>query len=73
MRLTPASLVVLAVKPAESGTGLVLRGKATGACRAVLQWLGQTVDLGSVRKGEIATWRVSRGRATRLNAVEERI
>jgi alpha-mannosidase len=73
MRLSPASLEVLAVKPAESGRGMVLRVKAKGACHAVLQWLGQEVGLGSVRRGEIATWRVSRGKALRINAVEERI
>ena len=73
MRLSPASLEVLAIKPAESGNGMVLRVKAKGACHAVLQWLGQAVELGAVHKGEIATWRVSRGKAVRINAVEERI
>jgi alpha-mannosidase len=72
MRLRPTSLELLALKPAASGEGIVLRVRANAACRAALTWLSRTIALGPVRKGEIATWRISRGNAARLNAVEER-
>jgi alpha-mannosidase len=70
--LRPAALELLALKPVEAGGGVVLRARAPRACRAAATWLGQTLDLGPVRAGEIATWRLRAGKATRLDAVEMR-
>jgi alpha-mannosidase len=73
MLLRPASLGLLALKPAEDGRGVVLRAQASAVCQGSLEWLGRRADLGKVRRGEIATWRIDpNGKASRLNAVEER-
>lgn len=58
--LSPPSLELLALKPAEDGNGLVLRVQETaGVTRAgTLTWLGQTISIGSVKANSLATWRL---------------
>jgi alpha-mannosidase len=60
--LWPESMRLLALKPAEDGDGVVLRVQNTGAdlTDAVLTWQGQTLPLGPVAAGHIATWRLVR-------------
>ena len=60
--LSPASLRMLAFKPAEDGSGdLVLRVQETAgrAAAASLGWLGQTFPLGRVGAHAIASWRIA--------------
>jgi alpha-mannosidase len=72
IELRPASLALLALKPAADDNGFVVRVQATAACKATLVWLGKRVELGRMTAGEIGTWRLSRtGRAKRVNLVEE--
>ena len=58
--VAPASLRVMAVKPAEDGNGVVLRVQETAgrAARASVVWNGRSVALGSVGAKAIATWRL---------------
>jgi alpha-mannosidase len=74
--LQPASLQLLALKRAEDGKGVILRVQETAghATPATLQWLGQKIDLGTVKGHSIATWRLlpqPRGcKATRTSIIE---
>ncbi len=72
LRIGPGA-ELLALKPAEDGKGLMLRLMGAATRRLSLTWLGEKMALGLIRKGEIATWRLARGKALRVNAVEEPI
>ena len=56
--LQPASLQLLALKRAETGRGFVLRvqGTQNKTVQAKLKWLGTSIDLGTVRSGQIVSW-----------------
>lgn len=62
MTLEPATVRLLALKPAEDGRGWVLRAQeATGRkTEAGLHWLGKRIKLGRLAPREIATWRILR-------------
>jgi alpha-mannosidase len=62
MALEPATVRLLALKPAEDGRGFVLRVQEAAGRKAVvgLRWLGQRIRLGPVGPREIATWRIRR-------------
>ncbi|NLF19074.1 MAG: glycoside hydrolase family 38 [Lentisphaerae bacterium] len=61
MALDPAGLQLLALKPAEDGHGWVLRVQETAGrtVEASLTWAGQTIALGTVPSGGIASWRLT--------------
>jgi len=63
--VSPATLTVLALKPAADGDGLVLRvQETTGTAQvATLTLFGAAVALGPVASGAMATWRVRRAGA----------
>jgi len=60
--LSPESVRLLALKPAEDGNGIVVRAQNTGntPVEATLTWQGQTIPLGPVNAARIATWRLTR-------------
>jgi alpha-mannosidase len=60
--LSPASLALQALKPADDGDGLVLRVLETSgaAVAANLELFGTRIDLGPVAAGAIASWRLRR-------------
>ena len=62
MALEPATVRLLALKPAEDGRGLVLRVQETAGktAAAVMRWQGKRIKLGSLAAREIASWRVRR-------------
>ncbi len=62
LELKPASLELLALKPAEDGKGWILRVRHTGkkAVRPRLKLLGKTVGLGPVQANRIAAYRISK-------------
>ncbi len=62
LELKPASLELLALKPAEDGNGWILRVRHTGkkAVRPQLKLLGTTVVLGPVQANRIAAYRISK-------------
>ena len=70
--IAPTSLQVLAVKPAEDGSGdIVLRVRETAGrpARATISWRGAPpISLGIVPANAIATWRISgiQGAAPRI-------
>lgn len=70
--LTPATLQLLALKPAEDRTGWIVRvQEITGvACEAALTWLGEPLTLGSVEPHEIASWKIGAGGVTRIGISE---
>ncbi|MFA5205453.1 MAG: glycoside hydrolase family 38 [Lentisphaeria bacterium] len=57
----PATLDLLALKPAEDGAGWVLRLQETAgrATAARLRWLGQELALGGIGPGAMASWRLT--------------
>ncbi len=59
--LAPDALQLLALKPAEDGTGWVLRVQETAgaATEASLTWLDQPLSLGRISPHEIATWKIT--------------
>lgn len=59
--LTPGTLQLQALKPAEDKNGWVLRVQETGgvAAEAALTWLGVPLALGRVEPREIASWRIT--------------
>ncbi len=61
--LQPEFLHLLALKAAEDGDGFILRVQAPAgrASNAVFAWLGETIPLGEVVGGRIATWRLTGG------------
>jgi len=60
--LTPASLALQAVKPADDGDGLVLRVLETSGTpvAAALRLFGTQLDLGPIAAGAIVSWRLRR-------------
>lgn len=62
--LRPASLQLLALMPAFDGDGLVVRVRETSgrAAKAVLDWLGAPLSLGTVPGNRIASFRLRKGR-----------
>jgi alpha-mannosidase len=60
--LSPATLTLHALKPAADGDGLVLRVQETSgqAHSARLTLFGAAVELGTVKPGALATWRLRR-------------
>jgi alpha-mannosidase len=77
--VTPDTLDLLALKPAEAGDGWILRLRETAGrtTTAQLRWLGHDLTLGEVAPSAMATWRLTPDaggwRATRVNAAEEAI
>jgi alpha-mannosidase len=63
--LTPDSLDLLAIKPAETGEGVVIRVQnRTGSLQsAVLNWDGQQITLGLLEDGRISSWLITRDTA----------
>lgn len=76
--LQPASLELLALKRAESGKGFVVRAQATAGktVQARLAWMGSSIELGSVRSGQIVSWHLEstkgRWKATVVDLAENR-
>lgn len=69
MSLSPDSVQLLALKPAESGKGFVLRVRETSgrSVRPRLKWLGKSHKLDKISGGAIASWRlIPRGRVWRI-------
>lgn len=64
--LQPASLELLALKRAETGRGFVLRVQGTHekTVQAKLDWMGSTIQLGSVRSGQIKSWLLEAAEST---------
>jgi alpha-mannosidase len=60
--LSPESVRLLALKPAEDGNGTILRVQNTGdgSADASLTWQGQSIMLGPADPGRIATFRLTR-------------
>jgi hypothetical protein len=58
--LSPASVEIQALKPANDGNGLILRLRETKgrSVKPKFKWLDSTVDLGRIRANTIATWRL---------------
>ncbi len=77
--LHPASVQLLALKPAESGKGFILRVQAPAGRTAQvrLDWMGQALGLGPLRSGQIASWHLKPGRsswtATPVDLAEQRL
>jgi alpha-mannosidase len=75
--LQPASLQLLALKRAETGRGFVLRvqGSPDKTVKARLDWMGSSIPLGSVWKGQIVSWLLepakSAWKATAVDSAEE--
>ena len=75
--VTPGNFTLLALKPAETGDGWILRLRETAgrATTAHLRWLSHELTLGEVTPNAMATWRltpVAGGWQTaRVNAAEE--
>ena len=63
--LRPATLQLLALKPAFDGDGLVVRVRETSgrAAKAALDWMGETLRLGTVPANRIATFTLRKTRA----------
>lgn len=63
--LRPASLQLLALKPAFDGDGLVVRVRETSGrtAKAVLDWLGERLSLGTVPGKRIATFMLRKTRS----------
>lgn len=72
MALSPRSLRVLALKPAQDGRGIILRAQETEGKKAAgeLTWLGRALELGNVAAHEIATWRIGAAKAKRTDILE---
>jgi len=70
--LAPASVKLLALKPAEDGRGLVVRVQETTgrAVRPRLTLAGQTHTLGRLAPRALATYRLHRGRVTPVGLAE---
>jgi hypothetical protein len=49
---------LLAIKRAETGKGFVLRVQGTHekTVQGKLEWMGSSINLGSVRSGQIKSW-----------------
>lgn len=64
LRVMPSSLRLLALKPADAGSGFILRLQATAgqAVQARIRWCGQALALGRMAAGRIASWRLVRTR-----------
>lgn len=58
--IEPASLQIVALKPAEDGNGSILRVQETTGrdITAGLTWLGTNVSLGKLKANAIGTWRI---------------
>lgn len=58
--LLPASLRLLACKPAEDGTGVILRVQQSSdePVAATLSWLGQSIELGTIAGRSFTSWRL---------------
>lgn len=59
--LTPVSLRLLALKPAENRKGWILRAQnysKNAIARASLYWMGKQYSLGRISPWQIATWRL---------------
>jgi alpha-mannosidase len=56
--LKPDSLQLIALKRAETGSGFILRvqGSSGKTVQAKLDWLGNPINLGPVRSGQILSW-----------------
>lgn len=65
-QLSPPSLRLLALKPAEDGRGFVLRAQAPPglAANASLRWLGHKIALGELAGGQIVSWRLQASKGT---------
>lgn len=63
--LEPQSVRLLALKPAEAGSGIILRAQqlADRPARVRLTWLGRKMDLGELGPWQIGEWRVHRRNA----------
>lgn len=61
--LQPASLQLLALKPAEEGDGFVLRAQTQEIGAAHLLWMGKKIPLGEIQKGKILSWKLQKTRA----------
>lgn len=72
LELAPASLELLALKPAADGRGIVLRARETSGRRGLAHvcWLGRRLALGPVAGHAIATWRITAGKARRISLIE---
>lgn len=72
LALAPASLRILALRPAEDGRGFILRVQETSGRKAKgrLTWLGERIDLGGVTPSEIATWKIIGQEAHRTDILE---
>jgi alpha-mannosidase len=64
--LQPTSLQLLALKRAETGRGFVLRvqGSPDKTVQAKLDWMGRSIDLGSVRSGQVKSWLLQQTQST---------
>ncbi len=73
LELMPASLELLALKPAADGRGIVLRVRETAGRRvtARARWLGKPLTLGPVAAHAIATWRIAAARARPVTLTEQ--
>jgi alpha-mannosidase len=60
--LSPSSLRILALKPAEDGDQWILRVQETAGCDAApdFAWMGEALALGAIPANRIATWRLAR-------------
>ena len=76
LEITPSSVRLLALKPAEEGRGFILRAQAApgNATKVSALWLGKKIQLGALKGGEIATWKLQESKsgfkATRLKLPE---
>lgn len=60
--LTPDTLELLALKPADDGDGFIVRVRslATRPVKGTLRWQGASLPLGSMKPGAIASYRLRR-------------
>ena len=70
--LTPAGVRLLALKPAEDGDGIVVRLQETAGrkCQPQLTLAGRKYALGPLAAHGLATYRMSRGRASPVKITE---
>jgi len=66
----PASLRLLALKPAEDRRGWILRVQSQRTAQAHCIWLGKKLRLGRVAANQIVTWRLEGKTALKVPATE---
>lgn len=77
--LAPANLQMLALKPAESRDGWVIRVQEISGepAEGHVTWLGQPISLGAIAPHQIVTWKITRSngawRAARCDIAERQV